>query len=279
SPSRRIYLEAARSWSHHVTAVDILALDFDGVLCDGMREYFETSRRTCLRVWPNEKAPDEDLFPAYRALRPVILSGCEMALLLRAIARGSDQPTILRGWDEVRDQLVRSEAAPGQDLVHALQRTLDDVRIEWIAADPNDWLSQNVAYCQLDELRRVVAEPERALVVTTKEGEFARLILDAWNVRLAGIQGKEAGTHKCDNLRTLIADFASKHARRPNLWFVEDRLETLQHVTTHADLADVQLFLATWGYNTPSTRAAATQGGRVHVLELDRFRHGLSSWI
>jgi hypothetical protein len=31
---------------------DILAIDFDGVLCDGMREYFETSRRTYARVWP-----------------------------------------------------------------------------------------------------------------------------------------------------------------------------------------------------------------------------------
>jgi len=25
---------------------DLLAIDFDGVLCDGMAEYFETSRRT-----------------------------------------------------------------------------------------------------------------------------------------------------------------------------------------------------------------------------------------
>ena len=140
-------------------------------------------------------------------------------------------------------------------------------------------MSQNVPYCELDELRHVVGEPERALVVTTKEGEFARLILDSWNVRLAGIQGKETGTHKCDNLRALIDEFAFSRGRRPGLWFVEDRLETLEHVTTHPDLADVQLFLATWGYNTPATRAAASRTGRVHLLELDRFRQGLSSWI
>ena len=28
---------------------DILTLDFDGVLCDGMQEYFEASRRTYMR--------------------------------------------------------------------------------------------------------------------------------------------------------------------------------------------------------------------------------------
>jgi hypothetical protein len=258
---------------------DILALDFDGVLCDGMHEYFEASRRTHLRVWPHEGAPGNDLFSAFRALRPVILSGWEMPLLLHAIARGSDQSAIARSWDEVRDELVRSEALPGAELVRTLQRTLDDVRREWIAADRDDWLRQNVPYCRLDELRRVVAEPERALVVTTKEGEFARLILDSWSVRLAGIQGKEAGIHKCENLRSLIADFASVRGRRPTVWFVEDRLETLEHVTTHPDLADVGLFLATWGYTTPAARAAASRDGRVRALELDRFRQGPSSWL
>jgi len=261
-----------------VTAPDVLALDFDGVLCDGMREYFEASRRTHLRVWPNERLPEGDVFPAFRALRPVIMSGWEMPLLLRAITRGRPEAAILQSWDAVRDELVRSEALPGVDLVPVLQRTLDDVRREWIAADRDDWLGQNVPYCGLDELRRVVGEPERALVVTTKEGEFTRLILDSWNVRLAGIQGKEAGTHKCENLRALIADFETARGRRPTLWFVEDRLETLQHVTTHSDLADVQLFLAAWGYNTEEARTAARKSGRVHVLELDRFRQGPSTW-
>jgi len=100
-------------------------------------------------------------------------------------------------------------------------------------------------YCPLDDVRRLLAELECAVLVTTKEGEFARQILDHWGVHLADIQGKEAGTHKCDNLCAFIAQYAATHGRRPVLWFVEDRLETLQHVTTPADLDDVGLFLAT----------------------------------
>ena len=49
---------------------DILALDFDGVLCDGMQEYFEASRRTYRCVWPDEQAPGGELFAAFRDLRP-----------------------------------------------------------------------------------------------------------------------------------------------------------------------------------------------------------------
>src|SRR5215510_9985384 len=72
-----------------MTIPDILALDFDGVLCDGMREYFEASRRAYRRVWPDENAPGKELFPAFRALRPVIMTGWEMPLLLRAIVVGT----------------------------------------------------------------------------------------------------------------------------------------------------------------------------------------------
>ena len=44
---------------------DILALDFDGVLCDGMREYFEASRRTYMRVWPDEQPQARSSFPPF----------------------------------------------------------------------------------------------------------------------------------------------------------------------------------------------------------------------
>ena len=184
---------------------NILALDFDGVLCDGMREYFETSRRTYMKVWPTDTVPGEDLFPAFRALRPVIMTGWEMPMMLRAIVQGHPVAAILQDWEKVRDELVNVGPLQGSALVSALTHTLDEVRRDWIATDPRDWLERNVPYCSLDEVRRLVTEPERTVLVTTKEGEFARQILDHWGVHLADIQGKEAGTHKCDNLRGLIA--------------------------------------------------------------------------
>jgi hypothetical protein len=257
---------------------NILALDFDGVLCDGMREYFEASRRTYMQIWPADPVPGEDLFPAFRALRPVIMTGWEMPLLLRAIVQGDITAAILQGWEKVRDALVNAGPLRGNALISALAHTLDEVRRAWIAATPHDWLERHVPYGSLDEVRRLVAEPERTVLVTTKEGEFARQILDHWDVHLSDIQGKEAGTHKCDNLRALIADYRQIHGQRPRLWFVEDRLETLEHVTTHADLADVDLFLAAWGYNTAETRTSVRGDGRIRLLDLDQFRQGLAAW-
>ena len=261
-----------------MSAPDILALDFDGVLCDGMAEYFETSRRTSARVWPGEPVPDDGLFPAFRRLRPVIMTGWEMPLLLRAIGHGRPEPDILRDWARVRDEEAGSEPHLREQLGTLLTKTLDGVRQEWIAVDRAGWIASNTSYCTLEELRRLVREPERCVLVTTKEGEFARLILDEWRVKLADIQGKEAGTHKCDNLRTLIDAYTKARGRRPRIWFVEDRFETLEHVTTHPDLGDVGLYLAAWGYNTPETRAAARASSRVCLLDVDQFRQGLGAW-
>ena len=257
------------------SAPDLLALDFDGVLCDGMREYFETSRRTHARIWPGEAVPGDDRYAAFRTLRPVIMTGWEMPLLLRALAAGWEEAAILADWEAVRDQLMKN--GPGADLKVRLARTLDDVRREWIAEDPQSWLALNVPYASIGELRRLVAEPERAVLVTTKEGEFARRILDHWGLRLADIQGKETGPHKCDNLRQLIGA-AAELGRPSRLWFVEDRLETLQHVTTHRDLDDVGLFLATWGYNTEAAREAARADRRIRLLDLETFRRGAAAW-
>jgi hypothetical protein len=261
-----------------MTIPDILALDFDGVLCDGMREYYEASRRTYSKIWPGEQVPDAALFSTFQALRPVIMTGWEMPLLLRAIAQGRPTSALLQHWEAVRDEMVKSAEPQGDRLVSLLAQTLDEVRREWIATDRRDWLESNVPYCPLDDVRRLLAEPEHAILVTTKEGEFARHILEHWGIQLADIQGKEAGTHKCENLRTLIADYTAAHGGRPHLWFLEDRLETLQHVTIHPDLADVRLFLADWGYNTPEMRASVGGNGRIRLLDLEQFRGGLSTW-
>src|SRR5206468_1497562 len=82
-------------------------------------------------------APGEERFPPFRALRPVILSGWEMPVLLRAIVRGCSESAILRNWEGVRDEVVGSGRLRGEELVGVLKRTLDDVRREWIAAAPD----------------------------------------------------------------------------------------------------------------------------------------------
>jgi phosphoglycolate phosphatase-like HAD superfamily hydrolase len=255
----------------------VLALDFDGVLCEGSREYFESSRRAHARVWPDAPRPADDLLPRFRELRPVIETGWEMPVLLRAVVDGVPPARIAAAWPETRDALLAGDGRPRDELRRALKWTLDEVRREWIAADEGAWLGLHASYGDREEIRRLLGEPAAAYIVTTKEGEFARRLMRHWGLEVVDVQGKETGSHKCENLRQLLRAHAAA-GRPPSLWFVEDRLETLRCVTTHPDLAAVGLFLATWGYNTPETRASVRDDPRIRSLALAEFRAGLAAW-
>ena len=259
-------------------APGILALDFDGVLCDGMAEYFESSRRACGRIWPQDGMPGQDLFAGFRELRPVIKTGWEMPVLLRALGAGMPKATLHDGWDVARDGVLARDPRGHDVLAKLLEHTLDDVRREWIAADRADWLSRNKLDSEVADVRRTVGTPERTAVVTTKEGQFCRWLLEHWGIAVADIQGKEAGTHKCDNLRELRAKYEAQTGKKLTLWFVEDRLKTLQCVRTHADLADVGLFLADWGYVTDAARAEVRRDAAIKLLRLGEFTGPFAGW-
>ena len=94
------------------------------------------------------------------------------------------------------------------------------------------WIPINVPYCSLSELHAIVAAPEAVSSPPRKQ------------VPSSTTGAGQLGPHKGgENLRAAVIGAGAKaRGRRPRLWFVEDRLETLQHVTTVGDLADVQLF-------------------------------------
>jgi hypothetical protein len=261
----------------------ILALDFDGVLCEGRGEMFETSSRTYSHFWSPSTLKARTIKSGFWRLRTTIKSGWEMPILVRALALGVSEARITRAWTAVREEVLGTVAVPRDELVRRVVTVFDTVRRDWIWIDHDSWLDLNRPYVPLDTLRRVVAA-QRTAVVTTKEGEFARLILGRWNVSVDAIEGKEAGEHKCENLVRLMEQHAAAHGGEPPIvWFVEDRLETLEHVKecskTDPRLERVGLFLAEWGYTTPAAKRAARRDSRIQLLTLRQFARGVEHWL
>ena len=50
----------------------MLALDFDGVLCDGRPEYFEAARRAYRETWPAAHEVPDAAAAAFGAHRPLV---------------------------------------------------------------------------------------------------------------------------------------------------------------------------------------------------------------
>lgn len=260
-------------------APTILALDFDGVLCDGLLEYFQTSWRTYCQVWnPNNPIASEDLTLSFYRLRPVIEIGWEMPILVRALMLGVPEQKISQDWLAVSQTVIEAEQLNTVDI----GKKLDAVRDEWITTDLDSWLSLHRFYPGvIERLQEIVSATETStqlFIVTTKEGRFVKQLLQQQGIQLPEerIIGKECKRPKSETLRQLLEIFPGEDT---TLWFVEDRLKTLQSVKQQSNIEAVKLFLADWGYNTVAHHEAVGSDSRIHLLSLATFVQDFSMWL
>ncbi|MEA5582447.1 HAD family hydrolase [Nodularia harveyana UHCC-0300] len=254
----------------------ILALDFDGVICDGLIEYFEVAWRTYCYIWsPVENTPPDDLALRFYRLRPVIETGWEMPVLIKALVDKISEDSILQEWGKITPQILLENNLQFPKISAAL----DNFRDEWISTDLDGWLSLHRFYPGVvEKIKLTIASETKLYIVTTKEGRFVQQLLQREGVNLPreAIFGKEVKRPKYETLRELI----QKAEKTPvSMWFVEDRIKTLQLVHQQADLADVKLFLADWGYNTQTERKAAQEHQQIHLLNLPQFTKHFPGWL
>jgi len=256
-------------------APTILALDFDGVVCDGLIEYFQTAWRTYCQVWSSASStPPENLASTFYQLRPVIEVGWEMPILLRALILEIPTAKIWEDWSVIAQQILLEDHLQAADI----GAQLDQIRDEWIAADVEDWLAQHRFYPGVvEKVRSLLTSSVQPIIITTKEGRFVSQLLQQQQIQLPEqwIIGKESKRSKQQTLRELLNSFTEEAAK---IWFVEDRLKTLQSVKQQSDLEDVRLYLADWGYNTPAQHASIANDDRIHLLSLAQFAQDFSAW-
>lgn len=266
---------------------DILAFDFDGVLCDGLPEYFQSAWQTYCQIWQHPTAqPPDTLEAAFGRLRPVIETGWEMPLLIQALVQGIDETAILADWGQIAAHLLTQAPVAAPDLA----QHLDHLRDLTIQTDLEGWLGLHRFYPQaLDCLRSQLAPQStiQPVIISTKEGRFIKQLLAQQGIALPDTQiyGKEVRASKAKILQDLIADSKlrwSKTTRRASqpgaapiqVWFIEDRLKTLLAIREQTALNEVELFLADWGYNTPQERQSAQETSHgIHLLSLAEIAH------
>lgn len=243
----------------------LLVFDFDGVLVDGMREYWWSARQAVLALAPGVALPEQA--PAgFAQLRPLIHKGWEMVLMAAELSRPElDLPALLADYGAaLAPALERWGWQPA-----LLQSTLEQVRCDAIAADRAAWLGLHRFYPGVPErLNALAREGARWLVLTTKGGAFAQELLAAAGLEPAAVYGHEQGS-KPEVLARL-----GEPGR--GLWFVEDRRPTLELVRATPGLEAVRCFLVSWGYLAPGDRDGLPEG--IALLEPPVFAAPLARW-
>lgn len=259
------------------TEPTLLALDFDGVLCDGMAEYFVTAWRAYCQIWnPAEQTLPEHLRGAFARLRPLVETGWEMPLALRSLLTGITEAEALANWPGVVQRLLEKEGLTAAELGAAVDGTRD----EWISTDVEGWLHLQKFYPGVcDRLIQTMNTGLPVFIVSTKEGRFIRQLLFQGGVDFPEdhVIGKEIRQPKSQTLRDLRQRFSDSGEVR--IWFVEDRAQTLHKIKAEPDLEDVGLFLANWGYNTSGDRQTVRQDSRIHLISLNQFVQPFSQWL
>src|SRR5213083_1040899 len=153
-----------------MTPPRILALDFDGVVCDGRPEYFETAWQAYVAAWPAPaltQVRPEAIAARFSTLRPLIESGWEMPLMVHALLSGV-------GDEALKDRHAWLKAAPGLMKpagvsAEALGLSLNKVRDDWFARDASNWLAHHTFYPGVPtQMAMLIGSSTEVVIVTTK---------------------------------------------------------------------------------------------------------------
>ena len=242
----------------------VLALDFDGVLCDSSREVFVVAVDTYAAIEPDSallaqlrplrdhaaaggyEHLETEIHKRFRDLLPLGNRAEDFGVSLRAIEKDA---TI--GDQEAYDAFYRDIGRPWRDEFHrrfyACRRDLREANLE-------RWLRLHLPYPGLADTLRKHRDRTLPAVATAKDARSVRLLLD--ELGLDGvfdqelILDKETGVEKTHHLRVL---HDRTGAAFNDITFVDDKVN---HLVKVAELG-VRPVLAGWGFNTDREQVLA----------------------
>jgi phosphoglycolate phosphatase-like HAD superfamily hydrolase len=242
--------------------MDILALDFDGVICDSAREAAVAGWKAAARLWPDRFVGDvpAKIVENFRHVRPVMEIGFESILLVRLLQDGYSVSEILKNSTALYSSLMRDEHITQDELTPVYGQTRDT----WMADDLPGWLDMHDFYEGMVEALNQSQVP--VYIITTKEKRFARSLCNHAALRIPeeNIFGLESGK------KQYVLEALSRRHHKACFHFLEDRLPTLTRMIHGFDF-NIRLYFARWGYHTLDQREQVEKIAEIKVLTQDQF--------
>lgn len=243
--------------------MNLLALDFDGVVWDSVGECYHTAVSTFKRLFAREPGVDEALF---RQGRWLVRTGRDFYVVLR---HSEENPAVdWQGFDKAEFSALKESWL--QECL-AYETSFYELRQRQRDGDFAAWSAHQQPYPefleQLPELRQLFGE---IVVATTKDETSAKKLLASVDLDFA-VVGREFSVDKAEQIHHLCQ---SRNLAPASVVFVDDLIDNLERVqSTGATVA-----LADWGYNTPHERRQADEAG-IARLQLDGLAKQLKGLI
>ncbi|QNJ15036.1 haloacid dehalogenase-like hydrolase family protein [Synechococcus sp. A18-46.1] len=248
-----------------MTSQPLLVFDFDGVIVDGMAEYWWSAWMAAQRLNAEPQGLGSDAVPqGFRRLRPWVHHGWEMVLLAAEMPQLDPERWVVDYATEQDMALQRRGWSAS-----LLQEALDQTRQQAVSSDRAAWLGLHQPFPGLvDRLQAFQEEGVDWAVLTTKTAAFTAELLESLGLRPWQLDGREAGPKPEVLLRL--------QRERVLAGFVEDRRATLETVRDTDGLQSLPCWLASWGYLKPSDREDLPRG--IQLIDQDRLATPLAQW-
>lgn len=283
-------LSSHNSVTNPLITRNLLALDFDGVVCASALESSSTAVFASEKFWANIPTVSNNvekfncIVEGAMKLRPVIETGYEIMLLIRLLIEQVESNgkinhnDIFSTWSPTfRDKLLTNYNCNKVDLI----RAFSDERDEMIRRDLSSWVSLNEIYSHVSEVfSSKLPSDSPFIIITTKQERYVRAILESKSLCCP----KKEDIYDLENpygskakvLEALISKslLPSSSCSPLCIHFVEDRYETLLTIQHTPSLLpeNVKLYLADWGYNTKEQIAEARSNPRITVIDGEDFK-------
>ena len=255
--------------------MQLLALDFDGVISDSAPECFVVALETYVELHPGTRLePDRErvrkagdrvaefvhndaLFREFVDRLPLGNRAEDFGVVLHCLDRSIPLPD-QAAYDAFYASLERER-------LRAFHKRFYKVRAAWSERDPEGWLANMGPYRDFCALLRRRAGDVPLAIATAKDRRSVRKLLTAYGIADLFPDGfvldKEAGVKKHMHVEQLAAKTGITPAE---VTFVDDKVNHLEDVAT----LGARCVLAAWGYNgAREWKLAEAQGFLVCRIE------------
>ena len=245
----------------------IFLFDFDGVVIDGMHEYWHSSLLACDKYLNSPYISiDHKLYKiipnSFKEIRPWVKYGWEMILIVHEIIKtenplkNNNQNDFISNYHANCHKILNENSWIAEDL----QKILDKSRKYQIDKDFESWVNLHNPFFEVINFMKELNKREiKTGIITTKGKLFAEKILEQLNIFPEYIFGYESGT------KVKIAEKLTQNYEI--LGFIEDRKKTLIDIKQNLETSHIPCFLADWGYLKKSDRYKLSN--EIKLLKLD----------
>jgi len=206
--------------------------------------------------------------PAFYQVRPILEIGYESVILLRLLVEGHSVLDILQFFRERRDLILVEWGVTKDFLIHVF----GEVRDRWIQENEMDWLESHDFYPGVISSLKLLGSHsfDNVFIITTKQQRFVEKLLQTKQVDFPSDHIFGLGSPKIKVLQQILDGHSTKGPVK-KIYFVEDRLDTIESVQKTTGLEGVGLYFATWGYSTSLDKENASKNGNLTCLSLTQF--------